>query len=283
MSARVNDARACELGEGPIWHPEREQLFWFDILGKRLLCNSGESWSFEDHVSAAGWVDRDTLLIASERELFTFEPETGSSQHICGLEADDPKTRSNDGRADPWGGFWIGTMGKAAEPNLGAIYRFYRGELRRLFAPLTITNAICFAPDRSCVYWADSAPGKLFRTPLDENGWPAAAPTLFLDFSGESFGPDGAIIAADGTMLNAQWGASRVARYSPEGAFIEAFEFEASQISCPALGGPDLTTLYATSAQQGMTSEQLAAEPLAGQTFSTETQIKGLPEYQVIL
>ncbi|MEM7473065.1 MAG: SMP-30/gluconolactonase/LRE family protein [Pseudomonadota bacterium] len=283
MNTRVHDARPCALGEGALWHPLRKRLFWFDILGKKLHCDDGQSWSFDAHVSAAGWVDTDVLLIASERALFTFNLETGAQEHLCDLEADDPVTRSNDGRVDPWGGFWIGTMGKAAEPSAGAIYRYYRGDLRRLYAPVTITNAICFAPDKSCAYWADSAVKKLFRVPLDENGWPAAAPALFLDFSSEDFGPDGAVVASDGSLLNAQWGGSRVARYSAEGKFIEAFAFPATQISCPALGGPDMRTLFATSAQQGMTSDQLIAEPFAGQTFWVDISVKGLPEYQVIL
>ena len=135
--SHVHDETPCALGEGPLWHPERGQLFWFDIVGKRLHTReegNTRTWQFEDHVSAAGWVSRNELLIASERELFLFDAETAEARHVCALEADNPVTRSNDGRADPWGGFWIGTMGKNAEPKAGAIYRCYRGELRRLHA-----------------------------------------------------------------------------------------------------------------------------------------------------
>ncbi len=281
--AEVFDSRPCQLGEGPLWHPELEKLFWFDILSKQLHCDDDRMWQFDEHVSAAAWVDKDHLLIASETALLKFNLETGEQTELCALEADDPSTRSNDGRADPWGGFWIGTMHKEARPASGAIYRYYQGELRQLFAPLTITNAICFAPDKSCAYWGDTAAAKVFKTVLDDDGWPAAPPIVFLDMKEHGLNPDGAIVAVDGSVLNAQWGASRIARYGSDGQFIEAFQFPTSHITCPAFGGPDMTTLIATSARQGLSEEQLNAERLAGQTFSIQTQIKGLPEYQVIL
>ena len=131
----VFDDRPCALGEGPLWHPERKQLFWFDIVGKSLMAQAPDaqiSWQFSEHVSAAGWVDRDTLLMASETGLWRFDLANGQKELIVPLEADNPVTRSNDGRADPWGGYWIGTMGKNAEKGAGAIYRFWKGELRQL-------------------------------------------------------------------------------------------------------------------------------------------------------
>ncbi len=148
MSVSVFDGRPCLLGEGPLWHPEREQLFWFDILGKRLLTvedGHAKHWAFAEYVSAAGWTGRDTLLIASETALFHFNLETGQREDIAPLEPANQQSRSNDGRADPWGGFWIGTMGKNAEPGFGAIYRYYRGALEPLFFDISISNAICFS------------------------------------------------------------------------------------------------------------------------------------------
>ena len=114
---RVHDSTICALGEGPLWHPLREQLYWFDIIRYRLHTREGDrtkTWQFDEHVSAAGWVDEERFLIASETKLFLFNVETGQSEDVFPLEADNRATRSNDGRADPFGGFWIGTMGKAA-------------------------------------------------------------------------------------------------------------------------------------------------------------------------
>lgn len=272
----IHDATQCQLGEGPLWHPQREQLFWFDILGHRLHTN-GQDWQFDTYVSAAGWVDNSTLLIASARALHRFDITTGDLTDICPLEADNPVTRSNDGRADPQGGFWIGTMGINAEEGAGAIYRYYKGELRKLFAPVTISNAICFAPDGQTAYFTDTPTQMIMRVTLDTEGWPSGDPVLHIDLTGTDFRPDGAVVDAGGNLWNAQWGVGRVAGYDPDGQFIESFCFAAAQTSCPAFGGDDLTMLYCTSAAVGIKG------PDQGKTFCTPTRHKGQTEHRVIL
>lgn len=270
-----NDTR-CTLGEGPLWHPLRHELFWFDILGKRLHC-ADRHWQFDAYVSAAGWVDEDTLLIASEHALSRFDIPSGQSTHVCALEADNPVTRSNDGRADPQGGFWIGTMGIDAEDDAGTIYRYYKGELRRLFAPITISNAICFAPDGKTAFFTDTPTQQIMRVSLDQDGWPRDEPSVHIDLQGTEFRPDGAVVDRDGNLWSAQWGAGRVAGYDPHGAFIEAFPFDAAQTTCPAFGGADMQTLHCTSAGIGKDGEN------DGKTFVTPTKYTGQKEHRVIL
>lgn len=282
MTASVYDGRACDLGEGALWHPERGALFWCDINRKRLLCDDGREWAFDLHLSALGWVDRDRLLIATEQDLRVFDLTNGESQTLCPLEADSPDTRSNDGRVDPWGGFWIGTMRKDHAAG-GAFYRYYKGELRPLYAPLTIPNGTAFAPDKSCAYWADTRQGCVFRTSLDADGWPAGDPEIFLDLTPDGLNPDGGAVLADGSYLSAQWGAGRVARYGADGGFIAAFQMPATQITCPAMGGADFNRLIATSAREGLDAAALKDTPMAGQTFAVKTELRGLPEYQMML
>ena len=274
----IYDDTICALGEGPLWHPLRQEFFWFDIMGMRLHTKS-RYWQFDEHVSAAGWVDESTLLFASETQLFTFNLDTEDEVYVCGLESDNPVTRSNDGRADPQGGFWIGTMGKNAEDKAGAIYRYYRGAVHKLIPNVGISNAICFAPDGKTAYYADTAVGKLMSVALDEDGWPTGGARLVLDLSEEDYGIDGAVVDRDGHIWNAQWGAARVAQYAPDGQFLQAIRFPASQTSCPAFGGPDLSTLYCTSATQGMVSPGLDD----GKTFATTTTATGQAEHRVIL
>lgn len=280
------DDRPCQLGEGPLWHPEREQLFWFDIIAKRLLTRTAEGpthWQFDEYVSAAGWVDRDTLLIASQSALFRFDLNTGTRQDVCALEADNAITRSNDGRADRQGGFWIGTMGINAEPAAGAIYRYFKGELRCVFPDITISNAICFAPDGRTAYFTDTVTGIVNQVALDSDGWPCAAPRPFLDMTGSAASPDGAVTDAAGNLWQAEWGGARVACYSPDGQFVSAATAPTDNITCPAFGGSDLRTLFFTTARQGLNDEELTAQPLAGQTLFTDLSAPGLPEPKVLL
>lgn len=282
MSVTVFDDRPCALGEGPLWHPVRKQLFWFDILGKRLMSRTDKSsleWQFDKHVSAAGWVDADRLLIATETALIRFDLVTGASHELVHLEADNPVTRSNDGRADPLGGFWIGTMGRNAEPGAGAIYRFYRGELRLLFPDITISNAICFTPDGRFACFTDTPRRQIMRVPLDARGWPAAEPTVFIDLTAEGLTPDGAVIDAQGCLWNAQWGASRVARYGTDGRFLSAVTVPSVHTTCPAFGGADLKTLFVTSATEGLA----APAPGDGLTHQGVLDVAGQAEHRVIL
>jgi len=282
----IFDDRRCELGEGPLWHPAREQLFWFDILNNRLLSRTegeAQQWQFAERVSAAAWVDHDRLLIASETSLFRFDLITGERRQVCALEAANAQTRSNDGRADPQGGFWIGTMGKKAEAGAGAIYRYYRGELRRLYPGISIPNSMCFSPDGRTAHFSDSAQRKVMRVALDSEGWPVGEPQVFLDLGPDAGEPDGAVVDQAGTLWLAEWGMARVAGYDPQGRQVAVIPTGARQTSCPAFGGAGLTTLFITSALQGMSDAARAAEPQGGMTFTAPTQARGQAEHPVIL
>lgn len=243
-----------------------------------------QSWSFQEHFSAAGRVDADTLVLASETALWRFDITTGDKAKPCLLDAENPITRSNDGRADPWGGFWIGTMGKAAEPEAGAIYRYYKGNLRRMIAPVSISNAICFAPDRSCAYYTDTATQKIMRQRLEaETGWPEGGAEILVDLQEKRLNPDGAVTDANGNLWVAMWGASAVVCLSPEGQELRRVEVPARQPSCPAFGGPDLRDLYVTSATVGVYEEELKRRPTNGATFVLNDIAQGLPEPKVFL
>ncbi len=281
------DSTRCTLGEGPLWHPKRNTLFWFDILEKALYMREQEEtshWRFDEHVSAAGWVDRDTLLMASETALWRFDIPTGTRDKVHDLEAEDAVTRSNDGRADPWGGLWIGTMGKKAEPGAGAIYRYFKGELRKLKTDISIANAICFASDKTCAYYTDTVTQRIMRQPLSPgDGWPEGQADPLVDLKDARLNPDGAVTDAQGNIWVAMWGAARVICFDPSGRSLTQIDVPAKQPTCPAFGGPDLRDLYVTSATDGLHSDETRTRPLNGATFVLRNVAQGLPEPRVIL
>lgn len=278
---------SCDLGEGPLWHPKLESLFWFDINAFKMFNWKDDKlkvWSFSEPVSAAGWVDEESLIVATASSLIRLSLASDNRTVLVDLEADMPHTRSNDGRADPWGGFWIGTMGLSAEKEAGSIYRFYKGQLKKLHQNLTIPNSICFSPDKKFVYFADTRQEKIWRQNLDlDSGWPINEPTVFIDFRAQGLHPDGSVCDSEGFLWNAQYGASRLARYSPEGCLDRVENFPASQVTCPAFGGESYNTIFVTSACQGLNDEDLKVEPLAGKVFHFESDVVGLAEYQVEL
>ncbi len=282
MTASVFDDRTCELGEGPLRHPERKQLFWFDIMANTLHTRTDagpQSWDFGERVSAAGWVDQTTLLVASETKLQKFDIETGTIGHVIDLEADNAVTRSNDGRADPFGGFWIGTMGKSAEKEAGSIYRYYRGELRKLFGGITIPNSICFAPDGRTAYFTDTPTRIVKKVSLASDGWPDAEPEVFVDLNDSEMNPDGAVTDSEGAVWCAHWGAHCVTRYLPDGTKDINLEVGGAHASCPAFGGDGYKTLFVTTACEGIDNPS-AAE---GKVYSALVSVAGLPEPRVIL
>ncbi|WP_134678668.1 SMP-30/gluconolactonase/LRE family protein [Paracoccus ravus] len=259
MKYTLFDPRACILGEGAFWHPERQQAFWFDILGRRMLSRKDGrelEWRFDERVSAAGWIDHDSLIIASETALFRFDLRTAAREDLVALEADRPETRSNDGRADPQGGFWIGTMAIDASPGKGAIYRYYKGELRQLYAPISISNAICFSPDGKRAYFSDTAEQLVWEQDLDAQGWPQGEKRVFLDFRGTEEYPDGAVTDAKGNFWNARWGTGRLVCHAPDGHVLDEVELPVKQTTCPAFIGEKLDRILVTSAAEGLDGAQ---------------------------
>ncbi|SDF08741.1 SMP-30/gluconolactonase/LRE family protein [Limimaricola pyoseonensis] len=280
----VYDDTICTLGEGALWHPERGELLWFDILGRRLHAPEGRQWVFEDMPSCCGWIDRDTLLVATNTALVKFSLETGKGEKVVDFDADNPVTRSNDGRADPHGGFYVSTMGIDAEVNAGGLWRYYRGELRQVRSGMTIPNAICFPPEGGWLHYTDTPTGMIMRQRMDDDGWPVGEAEVFVDLKRHGHNPDGAVIDSEGTLWSAQWGSNRLAGYDREGREIGHHPCPgAPQVTCPAFGGDDMKTLYLTSAIAGLSEAEIADAPDSGRTFVTRAMAPGQKEHRVIL
>ena len=285
-SVRLVYAGQHELGEGLLWHDGIQRLFWFSILEGRLFSSDAEGgnareWRLGERASAAGIIDDETLLIATETGLWRLNLVNGEKTPIVPLEADNPRTRSNDGRTAPDGSFWIGTMGLGAEKEVGAIYRLVGDQVHIVTRRVTIPNSICFAPDGHTAYYSDTPEQRIMRIPLDASGAPNGEPSVLIDMREENLNPDGAVTDSEGNLWVAQWGAGRVACYDPKGGFRGAVSFPTSQVSCPVFGGPDFATLFATTAWEGMDAEE--RDENAGNTFAASVDARGKPAPRVRL
>ena len=162
----------CHLGEGPTYDAATDTAWWFDIVERRLFEARLDTGRITIHSldvmgSALGRIDAHRQLLVADDGLYIRETADGRMTLFRPLEADNAATRSNDARVHPSGTFWIGTMGRQAERGLGAIYALHRGELSRLYDGITIPNAICFSPDGTIGYFADTGKNTLFRVELD--------------------------------------------------------------------------------------------------------------------
>lgn len=273
----------CELGEGPSWNPLLERLFWFDILNKTMLSAGTDGRIvdrivFKGTVSAAAVIDRDTVAVAQSGTLLRYDFATDTSTPIAEVEADIPTNRTNDSRVDRAGGFWIGTMGRRAEAGVGSVYQYRAGKLTKVIEKIRIPNSICFSPDGRTAYFTDAGPA-IVKCALDpETGLPIGPWEHFFQTEGIG-GPDGSVVDSEGFVWNARWGGSAVLRISPDGKLDRVIEVPGvTRVSCPAFGGKDLKTLYLTTAREGMSPVEAAAQPHAGSVFAIDVDVPGLPE-----
>jgi sugar lactone lactonase len=281
-------AERCHLGEGATYDAATDIAWWFDILEGRLFEAHLPSGRIRIHrlgrtASALARIDAARQLIAAEDGLYIRNTADGAMTLYRPLEADNPLTRSNDGRVHPSGTFWIGTMGRKAEHGAGAIYALHHGNILRLFSDITIPNAICFAPDGTIGYFADTAENSLYRVSLDpQTGLPCDAPHVLFRHTGIG-GLDGAVVDADGLIWNARWGGGCVDVYSPRGERLRCLHVPTHQTSCPAFVGPNLSRLLVTSAWEGMDEAALSANPHAGCAFLLDVAARGRGEPNVRL
>lgn len=288
-TARLLIDSQCALGEGPVWHDERQQLFWLDINNRQLFAASAEgeiqnSWSFEEIMAAIAIVDRETLVLVGETGLKRLDLGSGALTHLIDIERDVPTNRGNDSRVHPSGAFWIGTMVKEEGPKDGAVYHYLDGKLEKIIANAAIPNATCFSPDGRTAYWTDTPTQRILKCETDaQTGKPIGEWTLFADVSEHRGYPDGAVVDSEGFIWNARWGGSCVIRYAPDGTIDRIVEVPVSQVTCPAFGGPELKRLFITTANKTMTPEQLADERVAGGIFFIDLDVAGLPESRIKL
>ncbi len=273
-----------ELGEGPVFDTVTGSLFWCDIIGQTVFAGDTQTGliktlGFGEPVSAVFLTDTDQLLVAGASGLYQLDPKTGKRELLLPIEKDNLATRANDSRVAPGNAIWFGTMGRKLETGAGAVYHIKDGTCTTLFSPVSIPNATCFSPDGRTAYYCDTPKQAIMKVEIDAaTGLPVTPPCLFTDLSADGLNPDGAVTDLEGNLWNAQWGAGRVACYDPDGQFIKAVSLPATQVTCPCFGGPDLKTLYVTSASEGLRPEQHQEQPLAGAVFAIRLDVAGLPE-----
>lgn len=261
IQPQILDATVNIIGESPLWHPLRNTLYWLDFPNKTLFSYHLQQCvktQLDEMATAVAWIDHEHLLLATVTGLYKYHIENKNKELIINIEHDIETNRSNDGRADPWGGFWVGTMDVDAAPHKGAFYRWYKGELRTIVSNLSIPNGVCFDKHRLRAYFSDSTAQKVYTLELNEKtGWPESSPRIFYDFSDTDVSPDGAVVDTQGNIWIALWDGSSIACLSPEGELLYSLDTQTNRPTCPAFGGTDASTLFVTTA-----SHELANTPV---------------------
>lgn len=283
-TVEVAARRENVLGEGVCWDPRRGRVYWVDIKSRRLEWldpRDGEAgaWALDLQPSAIAPMADGRLVLGTDGGVVLFDPETGDAEVRIVLEPDRPRNRANDGGTDRQGRFWLGTMNDGAPEKTGAVYRVDADwTATRLVDGLGIPNTLQVSPDGRTLYLADSHEHVIWAHDLDPATGALGYRHVFADTKGEQASPDGSAVDAEGCLWNAQWGGARIVRYTPEGLIDRVVDMPVSQPTKCAFGGPGLTTLYVTSAREGLSDDQLAQEPLAGSLFTLDPGVPGLAQ-----
>jgi D-xylonolactonase len=274
------DARAA-LGEGPLWSVREQALYWVDILNHRLHRYSPleqRTWQFGHEISAVAERANGKGLIVTVRHGFAFfDPATEELTPAVDVEQHLPRNRFNDGKCDRRGRFWAGTMDFDASQPSGSLYRL-SPDLRfaKMDSGYVVTNGPAWSSDERTLYHNDSVNGRTYAFDFDAENGTIANKRLFLQLSKEEGSPDGMTTDADGGLWIAHWGAGKVTRHDAQGNVTATVNLPCSQVTSCAFGGPDLTTLYITTAATGLSQQQLEREPLAGGLFAVDIGIAGV-------
>lgn len=290
------------LGESPFWHPGEKRLYWVDIPGRQLRRaalpgGAVESWAMPSEPGCIAPAASGGLVVALRDGVYRAREWGGALDCLARFNHDVKTTRFNDGKADPLGRFWVGTMYEPKDANRGELYSIdcrpgngHGGKpLVYLKALNNITaNGLAWSHDARTLYWSHTARHEIHAWDFEPRGAVMRRHRLFARFDPKPAGwkpgdpgyggrPDGAAVDAQGNYWAAMFEGQRLVKLSPAGELLAEVPLPVRCPTMPCFGGDDLRTLYVTSASHGRPAEELAQLPLSGQVIATRVDAPGLP------
>jgi sugar lactone lactonase YvrE len=272
------------LGEGPLWAEGPGKLFWLDIVGKMLyeydpVSGTNLEYSLPHMAGTVALRKRGGLVLALEEGIHFHDPETGKMEKIADPEKNFPETRYNDGKCDPAGRFWVGTMGREGEPGLGSLYRLDADHgIISVMSGIDISNGMAWSPDREKMYWTDTLKGEIYSFDYDNESGEIRNKRTSIKVEAADGLPDGMTMDTEGMLWVACWGGGKVVRYDPaEGRKIKKITLPASLVTSCTFGGGDMKSLFITTARMGLSEEETDRQPAAGSLFVCTPGSTGVP------
>lgn len=291
VSVAVNTR--ARLGESPLWHPVEQLLYYVDIPACQVLRFAPEtqalsSWDVKTEVGCLAPIEAAQgggLLLAQRDGLWRLNTETGKRQQLAAAPYDTLTQRFNDGKADPQGRFWAGTLYEPREPALAALYRYAGGMFARMADQVTTANGLAWSPDGRILYWADTRAHTVYVFDFDASNGNIANQRVFAQFpqrepeqalSAYGGRPDGAAVDKCGNYWLAMYEGQRLIQLSPAGELLQEVLLPVRCPTMPCFGGADLRTLYITSASDKRPATELAEQPWAGYVLQLRVETPGL-------
>src|SRR6266545_2608637 len=282
----VLDAHA-HVGEGPVWDDRTNTLVWVDIMGQAIhvydpATGQDKAMDVGQPVGAAALRERGGLVLALRDGFAVLDELPGELRWVAKVEEDTPTNRTNDGKCDPAGRFWAGTMSFSGNmPAAGALYRLdpdYR--VTRVVPDITLSNGLDWSLDNRRMYYIDSMTQRVDTFDFDLDSGSLTNRQTVLDIPKDEGLPDGMTLDAEGGLWLAQHGSGTVRRYLPTGEIDKVVRLPVKMATCPAFGGPDYSDLYITTMNFGMSAEARQDQPLAGALFRCRPGVRGRPAFR---
>ena len=278
---RVGDTTDI-LGEGPVWDPEGQCLWWVDIRRPAVRrfdwrTNQTDTFPMPEMVGSLALRAERGMLLALKSALVFWDCDTGGIVRVADPEADRPDQRFNDGKCDPRGRFYAGTMSDSTREPLGTLYRFDGRSCMPVRGSITVPNSLAWSPDGRTMYFSDSWTREIGAFSYDPDEGTMGERHVFARIDPPAV-PDGATVDSQGHLWCALYNGWRIARFAPDGTLSSSIDLP---VQCPTscqFGGPDLTRLFVTTASQRLTPDELAKQPLAGALLLLDVGARGLPE-----
>lgn len=286
------------LSESPFWHAQENRLYWVDIPGRRVarvvvdgLQAQGvvEYWSPGEEPGCIAPVQGGGLVLALRSGIYLARAWGGPLRKLADAPYDMAKLRFNDGKCDPQGRFWAGSLYEPKDQALGVLYMLDAQGLHPMMDGVTTANGLAWSPNGRTAYWADTAAHSVRMFDFDAVTGQLSNARLFHQMppkpagwtwgSGTPYGgrPDGAAVDSEGCYWSAQYEGQRLLRLSPAGEVLAAVPTPVPCPTMPCFGGPDLKTLFITTSRQARSAQELAQYPNAGCVFAMRVDVAGLP------
>ena len=272
------------VGESPRWHPEEQALYWVDIYRpsvERYLPNTGtrKSWPMPERIGCFSFCNDGRIIAGMQSGIAFVDLTTSEVERVFDLEPENQETRFNDGRSDPQGNFWVGSMRESMDKQTNSLFCYQPdGTCRKIVDSLICPNGLAFSPDGNTLYHSDSRQDIVWAWDLDGVTGTISNRRVFIENEPTEGRPDGAAIDAEGYYWIACVGAWRVARYTPDGFVDRVIGVPAQRPTACTFGGNDLRTLYITTATFPLQATALVKQPFAGSVFAIDVNVPGLEE-----
>ncbi|MEN7546803.1 SMP-30/gluconolactonase/LRE family protein [Rapidithrix thailandica] len=279
----VLDVKA-QLGEGAIWHAEKKELYWVDIEGRKLnifnpSTKQNQSIEVGERIGTVVPVKNELkAIVALQNGIHLLNLENQELTFVVNPEDSLENNRFNDGKCDPAGRLWVGSLSMASQPEAAGLYRVDTdGTAKRMLDKVNISNGIIWSNDHKTLYYTDTPTLKIKAFDYDKVTGDISNERVIIEVPEEMGAPDGMTIDAEGKLWVAHWGGSCVGRWNPEtGELMEKVEVPALNVTSCAFGDEDLGTLYITTASVDMNEAQNEQYPLAGALFKIRPGVKGV-------